>query len=504
MTTMTRPRASSRRRKAPPPSEWWPPEWGPAPKYATRRSPELASWGPKAGQAAEILGRPFFPFQQFIADVALEVQEDGRWRYDEVYLLLPRRSGKTFMQQAVVETIAESKPAMIAMTAQTRDKAKDRWKDVCSNPRTPGYAAIPFMQKRVKVTTGVGNERCIWHANGSEFVPFAPNEDAGHGEQFDLVFVDELWAFDLEEKRLLETGYKPSAIIGDLQVWHMSAAGTSRSMWLKEAREKGRKAVNNPASRIAYFEWGISEDEARLDGEALADALWRNHPRCWIDLRREVLVEEVENRSKAEVLRDYGNIDADGTAEMCVPVSLFDARKAAQKIPFGSQVWVGVAHADDRKESAVVAAWRRPDGVVQSDTVIRATGVKWAEEYVASMPDVAGVAVVNYRMGRQLADRLDGLEEPPAVLRLSGPDFSAACQEWMAAMTETGTGDGLAHDGSRDLIDALTNAELHDKQGWRSRTGEPITTVVAHTLARHGVLNAPETADDTPAEFWIY
>lgn len=479
------------------PDLWWPEGWGPPPRFATPRDKSLRTWGPNAGQMADRLGRPFFQFQQFIADVALEVRSDGQWRFDNVFLFLPRRSGKTFMEQAVVATLGFARPSYIVMTAQTRDKAKDRWKDVCSNPITRGYTSVPWMAKKVKVTVGTGNERCLWLDNGSTFVPFAPNEDSGHGDQIDQVWVDELWSFDLAERDAIQTGYEPSGLIGNLQVWHLSAAGTSRSMWLKEARAQGRASVDDPGSRTAYFEWSLRDDQRMLEGDALVDAIMGMHPRSGLGLRREFLAQQVRDKSRSRVLRDYGNIDADGDTEMCIPSAAWEKTAAADRIPFGATVCVGVAQDDGRRESTVAAGWLRPDGTVQTDTVQHAAGVRWVEDYVAQMPNVECVAVVASKFGRGVADAVAGVDGGPDVLRMTSGDAVSAAQTWVAAAVEDG-GRGLSHDGSAALRDALVAGEVPAGKGWQSRSGEPVTAAVAHSLARWAVLHRPEKAARMP------
>lgn len=232
----------------------WPTSWGPAPRFATRRNPERRTFGGATGKVADRLGSPLFAHQQYIDDVALEVDASGAWAYDDVVILMQRRAGKTFVIKAEVARRGSYLPTLMTMTAQNGLKARERWLEIADHDRKKGLMQSP-MRHMLKCTAGTGNEILRWHTNGSEFRPFAPNDKAGHGDDPDMVVVDELWAFDLAEKRAIEAGYRPAWSVKPGQAWHLSAAGTSRSLWLKELRRRGREAVQDPGSRLAYFEW---------------------------------------------------------------------------------------------------------------------------------------------------------------------------------------------------------------------------------------------------------
>src|SRR5215471_10973954 len=95
-TTSSPPRGSpSRRSKPPTPGmSCWPSWRGPAPVLATARTDRL-TYGGAVAALAQALGKPMMPWQSYVADVALEVDEDGRFAYQLVIVTVPRQSGKT-------------------------------------------------------------------------------------------------------------------------------------------------------------------------------------------------------------------------------------------------------------------------------------------------------------------------------------------------------------------------------------------------------------------------
>ena len=66
------------------------------PRFGTPRSPERQTLGPAVGILAAMLGKPLMEWQQYVADVLLEIDpETGELAYNEWLLTVPRQSGKT-------------------------------------------------------------------------------------------------------------------------------------------------------------------------------------------------------------------------------------------------------------------------------------------------------------------------------------------------------------------------------------------------------------------------
>jgi hypothetical protein len=63
------------------------------PAFATKRTPGRPTLGPGVGQIARRLGKPLLPHQQYICDVALEINPaTGLLAYGEVVFIGPRQS----------------------------------------------------------------------------------------------------------------------------------------------------------------------------------------------------------------------------------------------------------------------------------------------------------------------------------------------------------------------------------------------------------------------------
>src|SRR5215207_2302173 len=66
-----------------------------SPRWTTPRT-DRPTRGGEVGRFAAALGTPLMPWQQHVADVAMEVDPDtGRLVYRRIVLTVPRQSGKT-------------------------------------------------------------------------------------------------------------------------------------------------------------------------------------------------------------------------------------------------------------------------------------------------------------------------------------------------------------------------------------------------------------------------
>lgn len=445
------------------------------------------------GRIARELGHPLFPWQQYVVDVALEVDERDEWVYDEIAVLAPRRSGKTFLEQALMAQRCSRARSLVAMTAQNGQEAAARWLEVVDTEGGSGIMQTP-LASILHATTGTGNKVLTW-PNGSTFVPFTPNEKALHGSPPDLVFIDELWAFNLPDKVMLQQAYRPAWSVKVGQEWLLSAAGTMASGWLHDVRRRGKASLKAQSTRMAFFDWGIADGLRKASDAELVDAVIQAHPRRDHGLRHAYIAAELENLGRSSFLRAYGNVDAEGDeGQSAVPVERLAALTSrTDRITAAEPVVLGVAVDQQRRESTICAA-QHQGGKIRVEVVRHASGTKWVAAYVADMPNVQSVTVLNVGVARDLADQLELLEVP--LERVSQADAAAATGRWLSTVAETDT---LSLDGSVRLEQALVQAEAPRGGGaWQSRTGEPITAVVAHTLALWGMTHGPEVEPELP------
>lgn len=488
-----------------------------------------------------MLGRPLMPHQREIVDVFLEIQseeagdpEPGEWAYDDGTVTVERRGGKTSIQTPIVTHRARMIPrARMFMAAHKRDVTVRRWLDI-----TEDVLSSP-LRSEVRRKVSNTHEELRWIGNNSTLIPFAANEDAMHSETPHLVLIDELWAFDEEQKRVVEAGYVPAFATSSGQALKMSTQGTEKSFWLNAATRGGRLAVDRGV-RLGRFYYEHSLPD-RIGGVLLKDlpddvliqACIDNHPavchrpdcpgprqgkpcphgftvrpaairNAWA-----VMTEASVDLGRLEFLRAYGNrsaADMSG-AWLAVDEAVWLARVDTVGIPENARISLGVWVDEDGQDAAISAGIRGPDGVMRVEIpqtpVIQGDGasievptvregVRWVADvvrHIAGRSRVATVAVANTKASRDVADELDAIDGLH-VTRVSQADLPAACNRHLSAL----------RDGSwfhRVSVEATAAAKAADWQRHQwARPGESISALGAQTLAGWGADHAPEPEED--------
>lgn len=483
----------------------WPASWGPGPAWATPRNHERNTFGDAVAEFANLMGTPLFPWQQYVADVALEVLPDGSWAYDDIVITVPRRSGKTFLIKPVTaHRCGQQKRESAWITAQDGRRAKARWRAT-----TDDLMATPLKAGLTR-KIGVGVECMTWTRSGSMFQPFAPQPNGMHGEDPTLVWVDELWSFTHAQRRFIEQGYRPSFGIVPGQAWLLSAAGTPQSEWLNSERRRGREAVESgQPGRRAFFEWSAPEylPDGRalvaLSDDELVQVVVDHHPRRDNGLRADFLAGELDVMGRPDFLRAYGNITPPDDVEGAITSEALTRAQSGERIPDTGRLALGVAVDPDRRDATIGLAWRNPLGVAVTDDK-KADGTRWVAGEIIRLIDqfdISAVAVVKAGPARSVADELDRAGVP--LLQLSQPDNAAAGARFMDEIsTERPT---VTWNGAPTFAQAVANAEpVRRTSGliWQSRTGSSITPLDARTLAVWAADHAPTPQPRIDPEIW--
>lgn len=509
----------------------WPTSWGPAPRFATARTPERETFGPQVGRIARLLGYEPLPWQQYVWDVALEVQSEaagdpspGEWAYDTVTFTAPRRSGKTTTLQPVVMHRAELiRRATLFLTAQSGKAAARRWQDLAA------VIEDSYMGDRVRKRDSPGSWRLTWLKSKSVLEPFAPKDDSAHGDEPDLVLATEIWKYDAAQGAALDQAIRPTFLTNNAQFWRESTAGTSASAYYNGVRRVGRKATEEDR-RLGtfYLEFSIPDEwdgtpVEQLPDAVLVDLVIAHHPRTDIDMRR-FLVEELEQAQQPEgegragFLRAYGNHSADRVERPAiVPAEVMASGLTTDQIPQGVRVGLAFDLDPEGREGSIAAAWRGPDGRAIGTVIRCQPGTRWVA------PDLVGiterglnefplVGVNDTSVTRDTTDLLELAGIP--MLKLNLKDYAACCTRWLNETTavtddpETGSKrptPTLLHQGNAAYLDAVEDVALVDAAGGGRKFAvreRPITalTAVAKALWTYDHLPEPETE---PAPFRI-
>lgn len=466
--------------------------WAP-PTYATPRDPKASTRGGRTGVIAAALGTPLMPWQQYVADVALERDptDPARWRYPVVVITVPRQSGKTTLLRAMAVERAISAPhQLIFATAQTGKDAGERWKDMVSRVEQSA------LRSKIRVYKGAGAMSMIL-PNGSQVRSFAPTPKSIHGYTPHMVMIDEAWAFDAAQGEDLMAAIRPSQItLRDRQLVIVSTAGTKDSAFLRSWVDTGRLAVNDPSSGIAYFEWSAPEGQDAYDS-----ATWAFHPALGHTITLEDLGAEAEGATRGNFERAYMNRWTVNT-ETALDLDAWDARKNPEQQPPTVRPVLAYDVAQDQSGATIHAGWRDAAGVLQLRMVATAAGVDWLVPMVTRLRTEMNPRLIGADDGgpcRAVTDelRLSGVE----VETLGARDYGTACTSLSQHLTR-GT---FQHDGApetRAAIQALATKYLADQLAWdRRKSTGPIDALVSLTVAArlvdHGAPAMPKP------EVWV-
>lgn len=231
------------------------------PLFGTKRTPTRRTLGPRVAQIAEILKKPLMPWQRYVMDVALEIDNDGLPAYHTVILVVMRQNGKTELLLPLMTHRATGwgDNQRILYTTQTASKAREKWEDIHVK-RLQESPLVGMFSTRLRLN----QEAMIWD-NGSMWSPGAATaKTGGTGDTLNLGVIDEAWS---RPDNRTEVGMRPAMLTqANRQLWvcsmvpGASRAGNNDSMYLRQKMSVGRKLVEQGSnSGIAYFEWSAEE-----------------------------------------------------------------------------------------------------------------------------------------------------------------------------------------------------------------------------------------------------
>lgn len=442
------------------------------PRYATARTPERETLGRAAAKVARVLGQPLMPWQQRVADVALEVDGRGRLVYRDVTLTVPRQQGKSYWLLALMLTRGLlDRRQSIAYTAQSgldaRKKAIDDWWPMVRASALGSQASAYLAPGRESLTL----------SNGSQVQLIASTAKAGHGRVIDLAVMDEAFAY---ADARAEQALRPAMMTRESpQLWVVSTAGTpDASPYLLDRVERGRQAVEAGVTEgLCFFEWSAEDDADPADPET-----WRTcMPALGFTVNEEAVRSAQLSMARHEFERAYLNRWTSAIGDPVIDLATWEAL-AEPDAARPESVILAVDVSPHSKSASIAAAGRR-NGCVHASVLEHGEGTAWVAPRLAALREELGAEVIiDPKACAPILGELDGLD----AVEVDGNELAADC----AFLVDLVGRDKLRHRGERELTIALDGAAqrpLGDSWAWsRKRSGPDITPLVAVTLAVGG------------------
>lgn len=400
----------------------------------TPRDHSRRTHGPKLAAIAAELGQPLLPWQRYVADVALEVDDRGLFVYSTVAITVPRQAGKTTMDLAAsIQNALMGRNRRTWYTAQSGQHATEKFLEMVELWES---SAIRQLAPRARRSNGSAG---LPFVNGSKFRPFAPVEGALDGKQADKVSLDEFWYWTSAQYAILRQSFSATKLTRELvtgqrpQTWIFSTEGTVESTALNALLDEQRGTDPDPT--VAFFDWGILDDDDPFD----LDRVYARHPGAGYLFTREGLdafrAEFAD--SPGEFARAFGNRRT-GATERVIPV----------------EAWKHAQFTDDTPPAIGRVCFAAAVGVDGVDTTISATQLYgagtlgavvnggWMEGTYGAMPKLlelhekypdAGFAIDPSGPSAALHDEAERAGLPLVPLKMG--DVVAATQATFAGIT---------------------------------------------------------------------
>jgi Terminase large subunit, T4likevirus-type, N-terminal len=419
------------------------------------------------------------PWQQRVADVALELDDHGQLVYRDVALTVPRQQGKSLLLLVLILTRAlVAQNQHIAYCAQSaldaHKKLRDDWMPIVEQSALHKYV-------QTRYAPGDSGMR---FPNGSRQSIIASTEKAGHGAILDLGIIDE--SFSYQDARI-EQALRPAMMTRSrpgmlgAQLWVVSTAGTptfSPYLWDKVAR--GRAAVDaGRTDTLAYFEWSARDDEDPSD-----PAVWRAcMPALGTTVDEATVRAAQASMSRSEFARAFLNRWVTAIGDPIVPIEHWQnlAHADAPRPPW---VVLGLHIAPRDAGAAIVAAGECPEGL-QTSVVESGEGVAW-------LLDALRAQVARWDHPHVLLDEKACAHMLPEIQAIVGfdrlvvlraGDVGPACAFWLRLAQES----KMWHRNEPELMNALVGAAqrtILDAWTWSAaKSGVDISPLAAQTWA---------------------
>lgn len=201
---------------------------------------------------ADSIEQPLLPWQRFVLDDFLSIDDNGKFRRKVGGLLIARQNGKTHLARMLIVWKLLQGEKVLAMSSN-RNMALDTFQ------KTAGlFEEHKFLGKHVKAIRYANGTEKILLNNGGLYEVAAATRDGSRGKTVDFLYVDELREISEEAWTAARptTRARPNS-----QTFTTSNAGDAFSTVLNDMRER---AFDYPPPEFAWYEYSAPQF-AKLD-----------------------------------------------------------------------------------------------------------------------------------------------------------------------------------------------------------------------------------------------
>lgn len=462
-----------------------------------RKVPAYSSTaGLEAIELYESTGQRLDPWQKIVLEDGCGELPSGKWSAFEVATVVPRQNGKG----TIIE--ARETAGLYLFGSNLLLHSAHEFKTAAE-----GFRRIRFiidntddLRRKVKKITEAHGEEGIELMSGARLRFMARTRGSGRGFSADDLFLDE--AYELSSASVAAMLPTLSARPNP-QIWYFSSAPLRDSDQLRKIVKRGRS--DEPARRLAYFEWSAERDRSLDDPEALAMA----NPGLGIRLSTEFCATERDAMDDVEYARERLGIEEDVTGSTVIDMRVWAHLQNKAAIP--APLVLAFDMDNERAHTSIAVAGGLEGGLVQAELIENRTGHPyWLVDRVIELKRrhrpikilVNGNSPANTEITK-LEDK--GIE----VYRVSAPEMVTACGQFYdhcrSEPDHSPTGRFAPHPALNTSVANARKRDLGDGWAWaRKDATADISPIVSITVAMWGYVTfARKKTGSKPRAAWV-
>jgi phage terminase large subunit-like protein len=415
---------------------------------------KVLSKSQEVADLAEKIQLPLIPWQRWVLDDLLSVDDEQNWRKKTALVLVARQNGKTHLARMLIlsHLFLWGSKNVLGMSSN-RNMALDTFRQVAYT-----IEDNQFLKDQVRQIRLANGQESITLLNGARYEIAAATRDAPRGKTADFLYIDELreWTQESFTAALPVTRARPNAM-----TLMTSNAGDGFSTVLNDLRER---CLSYPPDNLGFYEYSAPQHSKISDRKAWAMA----NPALGHLITEQTLEESVSTNSIEATKTEMLCMWVDSTVSPWVYGSIEQCSDSTLEIPVGPMTIMAFDIAPTRRSGALVMGQVQDGKVavglaqlwhseIAIDEVKMASDInEWARKYHPTT-----ICYDKYAT-QTIATRLE--QSGWRLQDTSGQAFYQACSD---------LADGLAnnrvvHSGQTELVQHLNNcAAKTNDAGWR-------------------------------------
>jgi hypothetical protein len=451
--------------------------------------------------ARDILGLDLFPWQEWLLNHALEINDDGLYRFRIVIVMVARQNGKTTVENILaLWHMFALESGIVIGTAQNLDRSEEAWKDCLALAELDDE-----LNDRIE-ERNFGHPKYFNLDNGCEYRVAAASRRGGRGFSGDLILLDELREHHSWDSWSSVTNTMNARQLA--QAWAFSNAGDILSVVLRFQRALAHRELGWPDGddeaeilegtdsfegideselpegwdeiTTGFFEWSAPPTAKRTDLDAMA---WANPSLNYTDITFNCPTV----RSLLAVLRSCPSSEYDqevlcrfttgGSGGPFIEGSWEDTKRDDATPGEDAEIVVCV-EVSSKRDATFIARAGQYDKDGKTVAVVGIShdnpGTDWVVKALVDSRDTFSAIVIRSEAG---SPNLNLLEDLKNAKLEDGSDADLPIVEWTGGEVQAGHGDmfdrlrdnRIEHLPHRGLDVAATSAEaaLNPGGGWR-------------------------------------